>query len=89
MNWKHLIWITPFLLVTGMLFYALLDNQSNKLFMPIIETCVGYEANMDMAVILLQSHCLRDDLSQRRNLLFCDEFQNQSKILSLYNWSLK
>ena len=70
-----------------MLFWALIYNEAEREFMPLVEACVAYETNMDMAIILLQGHCLMDLINGQKNIPFCDEFQNLSKILSLYNWN--
>ena len=88
MKVKHLYWIIPLCFLTGVLFYAILDDATEKQFMPLVENCLGYEYNMDNAIILLQLHCLRD-LTINRNTAFCNEYSNQSNILSLYNWSEK
>jgi len=86
MNKHHLWWIIPFCIVVGMLTYSLIDNNVEATFMPLVETCLQYEYDMDSAVILVQMHCLMDDISQQKNTLFCDEYMNQSKILSLYKF---
>ena len=42
---------------------------------------------MDSAILNLQFECIKDLLNDRLYVDFCDEFQNETKILSLYNWS--
>lgn len=86
MNWKHLLWIVPLTFMTGCLLYATLNVETERAFLPLVETCVGYETYMDQAIVLVQMHCLKDSLSENKNTVFCNEFMNQSKILSFYNW---
>ena len=81
----NLLWIIPLCLMVGMLAYSMLNNSVEKSFMPLVETCISYETNMDMAILLVQAHCLSDIITLN-NVDFCDEFMNQSKILSKYNW---
>ncbi len=44
------------------------------------------DMNMDNTILHLQVHCINDINTLRNNIIFCGEFMNQSKILSLYNW---
>jgi len=82
----NLIWLIPLLLFSGMVIYSIMDEHSESMIFDIIDTCLSYGYNMDMALILLQSHCLMDVISEQKNIKFCDILQHNNT-LSLYNWN--
>ena len=69
----------------GMVSYSLIDNSVEEHLMPVMDTCIAYEYNMDMALILLQKHCLVNVLAGR-NIPFCDLLNNETTLL-LYEWN--
>jgi hypothetical protein len=92
-NIKNLLWIIPLGIFIGMVLYAIIDNQSEKQLLNIIDTCLLYETEMDFSVLLLQNHCLKDALSEDVNEDFCFALQGtkpnnfKDGILDLYVWT--
>ena len=71
MNNKHLFWIIPLTFIIGLISYSALSYEANKPLKSLIETCLLYENEMDMAVILLKQHCLVDAFKQGDKAGFC------------------
>lgn len=88
----HLIWIIPMVFMSGMLTYSMIDSQAETESFELLGTCLAYEDNMDMVIILLQKHCLVDAVVGGNQTDFCFALQGtkpnnyEDGIIKKYHW---
>jgi len=90
MKKRHLFWIIPLMILSGMVTYAIFDNVAEESVFKILDTCLAYEYDMDMAILLVQKHCLTDLITGNYNLEFCLALQGKEEddrgILQYYHF---
>lgn len=77
MNYKHLFYIVPMVLLIGLLLGVSTAYSADKGLWDVFSHAVMYESQMDSSIILVEKHCMFQEMYSTNisNTEFCKDFE--------------